>query len=387
MNLVFIMNTAFPYGQAYSSRARYFTRLFCALGYHVHIIAPSSNNPQECPELNSVDYTCEYVNTRNDFLNLAGFGTAIPYIGALRKYFESHNIDVVISSSMVHVTDKIRQFCSKNHVPYFIEQCEWFDKSTFKMGSMNPYYREHIRSIMRKNKKCDGIIAISRLLEDHYSSQNVKVIRIPTILDKETVLPRLDRIEDRPVRIVFAGSLGNGKELLQPIISGIQADKCFKKKIVVDIYGPTYEQLLSNIGGNIDLLKKVSDSVFIHGRIPQRDVEAVLREADYSIFIRPNRQSSNAGFPTKLAESMMVGTPVITNATGDISLYIDDGENGFVIDKPEENEVVNVFKRIIKMDNEAHSNMRKVARVTAEKAFDYRTYIKDVNNLINTIHE
>ena len=385
MNLVFIMNTSFPYGQAYSSRARHLTKLFFEVGYHVHIIAPESNSIQECIELKNIDYSCEFVHSGNSLATLSGIGTAHPYMKALERYSNKTKIDLVVSSSMVHVTESIRKFCKFREIPYIIEQCEWFDKSSFKFGKFNPYYREHIRSILYKNKKCDGIISISQLLETHYNSQGVPTIRIPTILDANAVEWRGKNSSERKIHIVFAGSLGNGKELLKPIFEALSDPSIDRTLFAFDVYGPSKEQVLQNIGEDHKLMNDLRGLIHIHGRVSQDKIEDILRKADYSIFLRPNRQSSNAGFPTKLAESMMVGTPVITNLTGDIGLYLDDGENGFLTSTLDTKSLVEVFHKILNMDEKKADEMRAKARREAEMFFDYRVYVKQMTDFINNI--
>ncbi len=104
--------------------------------------------------------------------------------------------------------------------------------------------------------------------------------------------------------------------------------------------------------------------------------------ADYQLFIRPNRRSSHAGFPTKLAESMAVGTPVITNKTGDIALYLRDGENGYVVGGAEALDVEKALLRVMAQGAEEAAMMRSAARKTAEDDFDYRVYRRQINWLL-----
>lgn len=40
MNILFVMNTPFPYGYAFSSLARSFVKMFVSLNYKVYIICP-----------------------------------------------------------------------------------------------------------------------------------------------------------------------------------------------------------------------------------------------------------------------------------------------------------------------------------------------------------
>ena len=78
MNAIFVMSAPFPYGQAFSSRARNLTKLLCACGYHVHIISPKSAGEEISDELAGVDYSVTHINDPKNALSLSGIGTAKP---------------------------------------------------------------------------------------------------------------------------------------------------------------------------------------------------------------------------------------------------------------------------------------------------------------------
>ena len=390
MNAIFVMSTSFPYGQAFSSRARNLTKLLCARGYHVHVISPGSVGGEESDELEGVDYSVTHINDPKSVLSLSGIGTAKPYMKAVNDYVVKNKIDLIVSSSMIFVAGHLLKLANKLRIPYIVEQCEWYDYSTFKGGKLNPYYREHIRMIEKKNRNVSGIIAISRLFEQHYSFQGVPAIRIPTILDVRNTKCRIEKNNDASdgvYHIAFAGSLGKGKERMQPIFQALIKINQPRKNIVFDIYGPSEKELLINIGGDNNLWNRVKPYVNVHGYIPQTEVESVVRNADFAIFTRPIRRSSNAGFPTKFAESMAVGTPVITNDTGDVSLYLKDGKNGFLLGNGTEEEIEQAFKKIISFSDEEYEDMRRGAKVTAESAFDYRVYISAFGEFISGIEK
>lgn len=386
-NALFIISSSFPYGEAFSSRARNMIKLFNECGYKVFVIAPDTQKSTDCIELESFDYETHYVHDPKNFLSLSGIGTAKPYIKAIEKLSKYVKFNLIVSSAMVHVTDYLYKWSRENHVPYIMEQCEWYDASTFKGGKFNPYYREHIRLIEKKNKRVDGIIAISKLFEEHYTDMGVKTVRVPTILDIKNTSFREHVNESEKIHIIFAGSLGKGKEKLANIFNALKQVNKDTIKIVLDIYGANENQVLENIKNDFKLLSEIKEFVYIHGRIPQCEIPNKVKEADFTIFIRPNRKSSNAGFPTKFAESLAVGTPVITNLTGDIGLYLRDGENGLAVSDDSEDQLKNTFNKIIEMKAEDLSKMRKIARKTAEQYFDFREYINIIEDLFSCSKE
>lgn len=386
-NALFVISSSFPYGEAFSSRARNMIKLFNECGYKVFVIAPDTQKSTDCIELESFDYETHYVHDPKNFLSLSGIGTAKPYIKAIEKLSKYVKFNLIVSSAMVHVTNYLYKWSRENHVPYIMEQCEWYDDSTFKGGKLNPYYREHIRLIEKKNKRVDGIIAISSLFQKHYNSQHVPTLRMPTILNVSEIKYRTSVDSKNFIRIVFAGSLGKGKEKFADIIKALKIINAENVKIKLDIYGATRKQLLENLENESNILTNTEDFINIFGRIPQEQVEDKLRNADFSIFSRPIRRSSNAGFPTKLAESMSVGTPVITNNTGDISLYLHNGNNGFIANENSIEALLDIFNRIVNMNSDDLTKMRKQARHTAESSFSYEKYKNGLLELIREAEE
>lgn len=386
MRGVLVTQGLFPYGSAISSRVRNLLKLFIECGYDMHIISPSHTGEKQCPELENYQYSVEFVEAKESVLSLMGLGGSKPYVEAVSTYLETHRADFILSTNMPFATSSFSKMAHKNNCKLVLENCEWFDASSFRFGFFNPYYQKHIKQIRSGNEReADGIIAISRLLESHYSS--IPVIRIPTILDVENTSAIIEKTEGRKIKIVFAGSLGGGKENLKPIFEALSHISIEGQRIELDIYGPSRSQVIENIGGNLSLMRSVEQCVNIHGRVSQKVIGDILATADFSIFIRPVRRSSNAGFPTKLAESMAVGTPVITNITGDIPLYLTP-ENGFLLEKGTSDEVEGVFKMILSLSQDQRNEMRKRARLTAINSFDFRTYKPAIQGFMNTVlHE
>lgn len=377
MKALFILDTEFPYGKASSSRARNFIKLFNECGYKIHIMAHLNGE-----KIDDLEYTCENINIFKNYRSLLGIRTAVPVEKMLKNYLRNNKIDLIFSNNIPYVVPRILRIASENKIPYILEQCEWYDSSSFKLGKYNPYYIECMKMIEYKNKNLDGIIAISRLLEKHYLNQGVKTIRIPTILDMNNILPRYVRKNKKKLNIVFAGSLGKGKENIYPMLKAVEYINKSIEKIHLHFYGPTKEQIRENI--NFDKILRKS-YIHIYGRIPQPEIENKVREADFTFIIRPNRKSSNAGFPTKLVESMSVGTPVIANDTGDIGMYIKDRENGFLLSKNTDEELIECLQYILKMNDHNFETMRRNARRTCDENFDYRKYIDPVRELIRSL--
>lgn len=382
MNILIVSDMPFPYGAAFSSRLRSFVKMFYAYGHSVDLIVLKGENDPT----NEYESCTHYVAPNSSILARCGIGASKAYISELSEILKKKHVDLIMSSRMPYCAADIHKIAKKHNIPYIIEQCEWFDPSTFRFGRLHPYYRAHIRRIERENRKLDGVVAISRLFEEHYSNQGLKVIRIPTILDLAEIECRLDVSEKAlPINLTFSGTLGHGKENIEPMLRAVCAINEEAERIHLHFYGPNRGELEAALTAEDSKALLNSPYVYIHGKIPQEEVEAALRSADFSFIIRPQRRSSNAGFPTKLAESMSVGTPVIANSTGDIGLYLKNGENGFITDDVSVAGLTALLQAAIDMTPNEREQMRKNARAAAEQAFDFRVYASQMDSFLKDV--
>lgn len=378
MNIIFFVDSPFPFGNASSMRTRSLFKLFEIAGHNIHVICDydTVTNSDECNE-----YSYEAIFDNNiSFVKRQ----IAPYksVRALKLYCKNTKIDCIVANARYDRVNKVAAFCRKEKIKLIIENCEWHHSDSFKLGRLDPRFYRNEKMMRYDLKKTDGFISISRLLHEHNESFGKKSVRIPTILDVENT-PYSDTTSNEKITIAYTGSPGRGKEYLLPPIKALAENEKLQEKIEFHIYGPTYDAVLKNIGNNEELLKMAGESVFIHGQIPQNEVQEVLTKADYLLFLRPDRCSSHAGFPTKLGESFSVGTPVIANDTGDLSLYINSGNNGFLLNTYDDNEIKSVFEKIITLNEKEYCNLRSNARKTAEESFDYRKYVEEVNLLFD----
>ena len=84
---------------------------------------------------------------------------------------------------------------------------------------------------------------------------------------------------------------------------------------------------------------------------------------------------------------MSVGTPVITNNTGDISMYLHNGKNGFIVYENSEEAIFKIFDKAVNMNSNELMEMRKQARYTAINSFSYEKYKDGLLELIREARE
>lgn len=382
-SVLVITEAPFPYGNAMSSRIRAFCKLFCEIGYRVHVIATFSRLADCLPgEIYGEDcYTFEISSNRST-TSLETFIGNYKFMSKIIKYMDSHDdVRFIFSDSCQCYFEKIAKYAREKNILYFVEQCEKYDISSYKFGKLDYRYWKHLNLYNKGYKKANAIVAISRYLEEHYNEQGLKVIRIPTILDLSST-PYSTSTHNSPIRLVYTGIAWGHKELLAPIINVFAEDSSIRNFFEFKIYGTTKEQILDDEPSLSNVLSRTNDSVEFCGIVSQEKINQILKDADYQIFLRPDRESSRAGFPTKFGESMAAGTPVIANYTGDIDLYLIDGKNGFVVSEPNEEKIYSVLNRILHLSSGERMKMRISARKTAEKFFNYKSYIEQFTSIM-----
>lgn len=376
MNILFVVVVPFPFGDASSIRAFNLCKLIKLAGHQVHVISDYPSKTVVSAPLSFCTY--EDAESKYDDGSIAS-----RCLRAVEAYLDENPTDIIMMNARYDRYDKMAQIAKKRNLKLIIENCEWYDPSSFKLGRLDPRYWMNEKMIRSGFKKADGFISISELLDEHNRGLGKVSVRIPTILDVKSVAWK-ERNDHKKLELVYAGSLGKSKELLGPIIRVLADNEVLRNRIVLHVYGPSAETVEKNTK-EPGLLKRVGGSVIIHGRVPQPQVQDIMRNADFVFFMRPQRRSSDAGFPTKLGESMSVGTPVMTNDTGDIAKYVRSGENGLLIASNCEDAVCDTLMQAIHMSADELAEMRKNARATAEVAFEYRRYVASFCEMMSKV--
>lgn len=374
MNILVLIGSYFPSGVALSARIRNFCELFSSLGHSVHVIALYSKNAM----IEQLDFCSYEVVSKKGSNSMDSFFGDSHFIDSTIRFIDEHKVDVVLGAGIDCYVGKLIKLTKRRNIPLIIEECEWMDNSSYRFKTID--YRKIRRDYLFRfgYKRVQGIIVISELLQKHFSHANIRTIKIPTILNCSQ-LPFSYETNNEKIKIVYTGNPGKSKEFILPILEALVDDEVFQKKIEFHIYGPSLSTILTNIEGKMALIERLKNTVMIHGYVPQDQIPQMLTLFDFQIFIRPQRRSSNAGFPTKLAESFAAGVPVITNDTGDISLYLSDGKSGYILANNNKEAVKEVFYKILRMDQTEKIAMRKEARERAKLYFDYNNYSEQIN--------
>ena len=118
------------------------------------------------------------------------------------------------------------------------------------------------------------------------------------------------------------------------------------------------------------------------GHLSHEGALDVVREADFTVLLRPPLRYAQAGFPTKVPESLAVGSPVICNITSDLGDYIQDGREGLICRNESVAAFMEAIERAIRLKPDQKESMRQAARSQAERSFDFRNYSEALDRFI-----
>ena len=280
------------------------------------------------------------------------------------ELIRSKNISTVIAYDFPAIALLfILIFCKINKIQIIGDVSEWYSNT-----NPNPLIRI-VRGFdsflrMRILHKCmDGLIVISSLLQKYYS--NTKTVLLPPLVDIEDSKWNITKETNfEEMKFIYAGFPSKAKERLDILVDYFSDND----NASLEIYGITEEEfrIMYQYGKKI---KKVR----FRGRCSHQIILNEVKNACYSLIIRESNLKNNAGFPSKFVESLSLGTPVITTDISDISKYITENSNGYIVDI---SQIRDQLDSIIKL--------RKTLSVD-RKIFDYRNYKSELEGFLDAI--
>jgi Glycosyltransferase len=276
---------------------------------------------------------------------------------------------------------RIISYCHKLGIKVYADCTEWYDPKGFSIHTAikmaDTWYRmRHV------NKRLDGIIAISNFLRSYYQKSNIPVICVPPLIDITSLKWRPTEIKDAyncsTKNLIYVGNPGTGaKDKLGLVISSLNCIRSSHPSLRfhLNIIGMTADQFLDVFRMDIS----ECDFIDFMGRRPNEEALEMIKQSDYSIFLRDANLVCSAGFPTKFSESIACGTPVLTNLTSDLGIYLIDGKNGFVIDTTSFDTTCNSLYTALKVPSEQISEMKEYCR--DDRSFDYHSFIEEFKKL------
>lgn len=293
-------------------------------------------------------------------------------LGALDYLTKSHGVP----SAVIHYGDRlvsacrVSKWCRRHKVPVIADVVEHMEGWQFPLGGLaSPFHLDHVLYRRTLRSRFDGLICISDWLRTKYSAAGVPIALVRTTLDTDSMeFRRGGRVCRYETTLGYAGSSGNGtKDLLRIVIEAVLRCRAGGLKINLNLAGVSPEEVRALLPRGLHAVEGIHGL----GWVPRDQALAVLRGSDFMPLLRRDSMYAWAGFPTKVAESLASGTPVIANPVGDVKHIVSDGHNGLISALPTVGSFKSTVERAASLSEQSLSQMRQSARATAVSKFDY----------------
>lgn len=373
--LVLVTYENYPSGSPGAKRNHSLAQAFYAYGYDTLVIHKGQISRE-----NNIPQITLYRNNKYNKWLLFWWRT----LCELRLLRKQKNIDAVVIYSCGLLLGKwiIKKWCNYHGIKVIFDVVEWYSKEQFKHGLWSiKYQTKQFENSHIIDKKC-RVITISKYLRDYYEKKGCITARIPIICDKNIIAEPSIISTDSYRTMIYAGSHFDMDNI--PLILSALASlpKQLLSNIKFEIFGYSEEYIKNRIGN--ELWTKIEDVVNAHGRQPNDIVMKAYKNADFTILLRnPNYRVNQAGFPSKVIESMSQGVAIMCNYSSDLKDFLTDGENAIIVNELDVNSLAQSISRIILLSNDDVQRLKLNSIETVKNKFCYEHYNDEIRTLLS----
>ena len=217
---------------------------------------------------------------------------------------------------------RIQRWCRRRRVPLIVDIVDWY--AVTDVSGLGPKLFCALNDLwfMRyAARRCDGALVASRLLERHFRSLHVPTLMVPAVVG---ALGNPLQSADGQLTVTYAGTPGRREA-----------------RVISNLGRLAREGELAELGVRVKMVGIPSPrepsagswlGIEYFGRLSRKQTLDLVSRSTFTVLQRPpDRRFAQAGFPSKVAESLLLGVPVITNLTGDIQEYLTDRQNAIVL--------------------------------------------------------
>lgn len=207
---------------------------------------------------------------------------------------------------------KIMLYCRKHHIKIISDVTEWYSTKGVRL-CLKPikWLDTHLR-MKYLNKKCDCLIVISTYLKNYYRDVKNKIMVYPVMdyVRWEAEKFGYYRTEEKrsDVSLIGKGVLAkDDTEFLKHLLLSLGK----KRFNIIGINKESFEKKAKF---------KCPPNVFFYPKLNREGVLKIYSRTAWNYVVRKPNKSNMAGFPSKFAESMILGVPVIYNDFSDLAI-------------------------------------------------------------------
>lgn len=389
MNIVIFGDLfSFPEGTAATNRVYTFAKGFKENGANVYVVCFKNEYvPSIEGEKDGIKYYHAFGQTvrsssflKRRYLYIKKYFTAVKILLGINK---AEKVTAINIQTNLFLTHFLAWFMSRIvNARLIVESCEHplrhFQKSRLKKI-------EGIIKFRTESCLADGILCISRFLMDFSKNHGIsksKLFLVPSTVDPS----RFTLKAEKPFPFFYIGYFGgltfyrDSVDTLLKAFSLLNKDNPEIHLVLGGFCSDDERKQLSDL--IMDL--KISPQVRLLEYLSREEIINYIVHADILAMVRSNDLEATASFPSKLTEFLVTGKPVVSVNVGEISDYIEDGINGYLVPPEDHIALANKLSYVIENYESATSVAQKGRKLT-EEVFNYKFQAKRIIDFIHSL--
>lgn len=386
MKMAVILHQSYPYGMACTNRIHKYAKGLTELGRSVQIYVPRPTE-QDAPPRNKLakgkyegidfEYTCGTPIRAETFVK--------------RRVLELKGF-VILAHRLIKGRKEIDTVLLVSNAPLFI-LFFWILTTILGMVYLQekselPFYNSNAKCIGSKVYqylythyiyKCfNGILVISQPLYAYFEQRirrNADLLLVPVIVDTDEF--NMSVQERTPLSIVYCGNFTQSQDGILTLVEAF--------KSVTERFNKAFLCLVGDAASKLDrdrvlhLIKKlfIEDKVVLTGYVSREKLRELLCQATVLVLAKPSSRQADYCFPSKLAEYLATGNPVVVTKVGVIPEYLFDGENAFLVEPDSPGALAKKLEFVFSNPALA-GKVGQSGRETAVREFSYKAQAKRI---------
>lgn len=300
-----------------------------------------------------------------------------------RKINKEEKVTAVIVDTQVTLTYLFSYYLSRRIKTKFIYENSEHPLRYYRSG-LGKKISGYVKLKLQLNT-FDGILLITQSLIDFYKlklQDDKKLFLVPSTVDPG----RFSMAKTSVTPFKYVGYFGSMKFTRDNIDVLVKAySKIYNK----------FENIHLVLGGLMtpaeavmlkDLIKSlnIEERVHILGFLPREEIVQYIINANILVLVRSNDSDTNASFPCKLTEYLSTGNPVVSVKVSEVSNYLTDSQNAFLVEPGNVDELAEKLDFVIS-NYEFAEEVGKKGKDLTKTVFNYNYQSKRVLEFIDTI--
>ena len=236
-----------------------------------------------------------------------------------------------------------------------------------------------------ESRFCDGILCISRYLVDFYKNQGVnpkKLLLVPSTVDPSVFAGTVKKSISEKY-IGYFGSLSFKRDNVDMLIHAFADFNVLYPDVRLILGGFCTQDMKNQMLDMIDKLN-IQSKVRMLDFLSRKEILEYITNAEVLVMTRTKDLESAASYPSKLTEFLATGKPVISVNVGEISDFLKDNENAFLVEPGNTRELASKLQFVYKNYEFAQRVGQKGKELT-EGVFNYSFQAKRIIGFINSL--